>query len=80
MIKVQILIQCHHCNGKGYIPIEKAKDYRGDAYTRHIPCPVCDGSGKQTGWVDIDELAALLLYIQPCLDYSALQAVVSHKK
>jgi len=32
----------------------------GHKYIRHKPCPACAGSGKQTHWVDVHQLAMLL--------------------
>jgi DnaJ-class molecular chaperone len=37
MIKVQVLTQCEHCNGKAYVPIDEAENCQGHKYTRMSP-------------------------------------------
>ena len=60
MIKVHILTTCEHCHGEAYLPLGEAQDYLGRTYTRYHPCPMCNGSGNQTQWVPLVELAKLL--------------------
>jgi hypothetical protein len=60
MIKVQILIQCKHCNGEAYMPMGEAEDCQGHKYIRYVPCPMCDGSGNQPKWVSLEDFAKLL--------------------
>ena len=60
MIKVQILDRCEHCNGEAYLPVGEAKSYSGEQYTRYEPCTQCQGSGKQTRWVGLQEFADLI--------------------
>lgn len=64
MIKVQILIQCRHCQGEAYLPIGEAEDYQGQKYVRHVPCPACEGSGNQSYWINLKDFARLLLQAQ----------------
>ena len=45
MVKIRVLSKCQHCDGKAYLPIGEGFDFKGESYTRHIPCPVCEGSG-----------------------------------
>jgi integrase len=60
MFKVHILDICSHCNGKVYQPIVEAEDCKGHKYTRYVPCPICEGSGNEPKWVDLEEFAKLL--------------------
>lgn len=60
MLKVQILALCSHCNGKAYLPMGDAEDCQGHTYTRHIPCPYCEGSGNEPKWIDIADFAKLM--------------------
>jgi hypothetical protein len=60
MIKVQILTQCEHCQGQAYLPASEAVSYTGERYTRHRPCPCCNGSGAQPKWISLAVLAALI--------------------
>jgi len=59
-IKVHILTQCERCKGDGYLPIGQALSSNGKPYIRHEPCPLCDGSGTQPKWIDLEEFAELL--------------------
>lgn len=63
MDKIQILTTCQACNGKAYIPTREEISMAGHKYIRHKPCPACDGSGKQTHWVDLHEFARMLTAI-----------------
>ncbi len=58
--KVQILDVCQHCKGEAYIPVEEAMDWKGEKYLRHEPCAACQGSGKETRWVELPEFLMLL--------------------
>ncbi len=60
MIKVQVLTQCEHCNGEAYVPTGEAEDCQGHKYIRHIPCPMCEGSGNLPRWINLDDFAKLL--------------------
>ena len=60
MTKVQILITCDHCQAQAYLPDCEVEDYQGRKYMRYAPCPMCEGSGKRTTWVDLSEFARLL--------------------
>jgi hypothetical protein len=60
MIKVHILSTCTHCNGEAYLPCGEGEDADGRKYVRHIPCPMCDGSGMQPRWVSLQDLAIML--------------------
>ncbi len=68
MLKVHILAICSHCNGKAYLPMADAEDHQGHRYTRHIPCPFCEGSGNEPKWVTLEDSAKLMQ-----------QAVCSHE-
>ncbi len=61
MLKVHILATCSKCNGEAYLPMGEAEDCQGHKYTRHIPCPYCEGSGNEPRWVDIQDFAKLIL-------------------
>jgi hypothetical protein len=37
MIKVQVLTQYEHCDGKAYLPIGEGEDIQGHIYTRYVP-------------------------------------------
>jgi hypothetical protein len=60
MLKVHILATCSYCNGEVYQPIGETEDCLGNKYIRHIPCPVCEGSGNEPIWVDLPDFAKLM--------------------
>jgi hypothetical protein len=60
MLKIQILAYCSHCNGKAYIAMGEVEDNQGRKYTRHIPCPYCEGSGNEPKWIGLADFANLL--------------------
>jgi len=60
MVKIQILITCQACNGRAYVPVGEEISCTGAKYIRHRPCFACQGSGKQTHWIDIQEFSILL--------------------
>jgi hypothetical protein len=60
MNKVQILTTCQACNGHAYIPVGKEVSPTGAKYIRHRPCFVCEGSGMQTRWMILADLARML--------------------
>jgi len=60
MFKVHILGTCSHCNGEAYQPVGEAEDTQGHKYTRYVPCPICEGSGNEPKWVDLEGFAELL--------------------
>lgn len=68
MDKVHILTTCTHCNGAAYLPLAEQLNANGKPYMRHIPCPMCAGSGLASQWVSLQEFAILLV-----------QAVCPHK-
>ena len=79
-IKVQILTRCEACDGAGYLPAGEATSYSGERYLRYEPCTVCQGSGRQTRWINIDEFANLVIgaaftTIQP--DQEVIQPILS---
>ena len=60
MDKIQILTICQACCGKAYISTGEETSMTGHKYIRHKPCPACDGTGNQTLWVDLHEVARML--------------------
>jgi DnaJ-class molecular chaperone len=60
MEKIQILTTCQACSGQAYLPVGKEVSPTGVKYIRHRPCFACQGSGKQTRWIDVQEFAMLL--------------------
>jgi hypothetical protein len=60
MIKVQVLTQCEHCNCEAYLPLSVAEDCQGRKYIRYAPCLMCEGSGNQPKWINLDVFAKLL--------------------
>ena len=60
MNKVQILTTCQACCGKAYLPLGEVVSPIGVKYIRHRSCIACQGSGKQTHWIDVQEFANLL--------------------
>jgi len=60
MLKVHILSICSHCNGEAYLPVSEAIDCQGHKYVRHVPCPVCEGSGNEPKWIDLQNFAILM--------------------
>ena len=63
MDKIQILTTCQACSGKSYIPMWEEISMAGHKYIRHNPCPACDGTGKQTHWIDLHEFTRMLTAI-----------------
>lgn len=64
MTKVQVLTRCDHCQGQAYLPAGEAQDAQGHSYIRHIPCPMCAGSGMTAKWVSLQEFTKLLTQAQ----------------
>ncbi len=60
MLKVHVLDKCPECKGQAYLPAGEAVSNSGQTYTRYLPCPICNGSGKQGRWVELAEFATLL--------------------
>jgi len=60
MEKIQILTTCQACSGRAYVPVGEETSCTGAKYIRHRPCFACQGSGKQTHWIDVKEFAMLL--------------------
>lgn len=58
--KVQILIQCDHCDGAAYLPDREDISNEGERYQRYKPCPACFSSGKQTQWITLDQFLTIL--------------------
>jgi len=63
MEKIQILTICQACSGRAYVPVGEETSCTGTKYIRHRPCFACQGSGKQTRWIDGQEFAMLLYAI-----------------
>ena len=64
MLKVHILASCSHCNGEAYQPIGEAEDCQSQKYTRYAPCPVCEGTGNEPKWIDLEDFTKLLQQTQ----------------
>ena len=60
MEKIPILTTCQACNGRAYVPVGEEVNLTGAKYIRHRPCFACQGSGKQTRWINVQEYAMLL--------------------
>jgi hypothetical protein len=60
MNKVQISTTCQACSGQAYVPVGEEVSPTGVKYIRHRPCFACQGSGKQTHWIDVQEFAMLM--------------------
>jgi hypothetical protein len=60
MNKIQILTTCQACSGQAYVPVGEDISPTGVKYIRHRPCFACQGSGKQTHWIDVQGFAMLL--------------------
>ena len=60
MTKIQILTTCQHCNGEAYIKIGEAECYTEEPHVLYEPCSKCQGSGTQTRWISLRELAELI--------------------
>jgi hypothetical protein len=59
MLEVHILSTCSHCNGDAYLPCGEGEDADGHKYIRHIPCPMCEGTGNQPTWISLEDFAKL---------------------
>jgi hypothetical protein len=75
-IKVQILTSCEACNGQAYLPAGEAISYSGERYKRYEPCCSCQGSGRQTRWIRLDEFASLLANETVSSETSQLEAAM----
>ena len=75
-IKVHILTRCEVCDGLAYLPAEEAISYSGERYLRYEPCSSCQGSGRQTRWIPLDELASLLANERCASESSRLEAAM----
>ena len=64
MEKIQILTTCQACSGQAYVPVGEEVSPTGVKYIRHRPCLACQGSGKQTRWIDFQELPCCCMYSQ----------------
>jgi len=64
MIKIQILDRCPHCEGKAYLPIAEDTNDKGEKYIRHLPCPVCQGTGSAPRWISLADFLTLLKSVQ----------------
>ena len=73
MLKVHILNKCEHCQGQAYLPNGEGEDYKGRKYTRFAPCPMCEGSGNQAGWITLEEFATLLRQAQCPHEHTSYQ-------
>lgn len=73
MFKVRVLSKCLRCNGEAYLPIEECEDSQGRTYTRHTPCPTCEGSGNQSQLVDLQDFYKMLLQAQCPHDHTSYQ-------
>jgi DnaJ-class molecular chaperone len=60
MEKIQILTTCQACSGQAYVPVGEEVSPTGVKYIRHRPCFACQGTGKQTHWIEVQEFAMLL--------------------
>ena len=59
-IKIQILDTCSTCKGQAYIPIGEEVSNTGERYLSHKPCQTCQGSGKETRWISLEQLVDLI--------------------
>jgi hypothetical protein len=60
MLKVHILDRCQYCNGKAYLPIGEATDWKCETFTRYAPCPMCEGTGKRGKWISLPDFLTML--------------------
>ena len=60
MIKVHILVSYDVCQGQAYLPDGITASNNGEPYEHHTPCTSCEGSGNQTRWISLEELAVML--------------------
>ncbi len=60
MEKIPIFTVCQACSGRAYVPVGEEVSLIGAMYIPHRPCFACQGSGKQTHWIDFQEFAMLL--------------------
>lgn len=59
-MKVRVLDKCPHCNGQAYLPAGEDVDFKGNLYTRYLPCPHCEGTGLAGKWVEMTDFALML--------------------
>jgi len=60
MNEIPIKTTCNACSGQAYVPVGEEVSLTGAKYIPHRPCFACQGSGKQTHWIDVQEFAILL--------------------
>jgi len=63
MVKILILTTCQDCKGRAYVPVCEETSGTGAKYIRHRRCFFCDGTGKQTHWIDLHEFTRMLTAI-----------------
>lgn len=72
-IKVHISTNCSFCEGKAYIPDGVGETCDSVFYEKHKPCPDCQGTGRISQWITLNQLANLLDQIDPFeVDWAAL--------
>ena len=59
-MKVRVLDKCPYCNGQAYLPVGEDVDFKGNPYTRHLPCPNCEGTGMAGRWVELVDISLML--------------------
>jgi hypothetical protein len=73
MIKVQVLIQCKHCNGEAYLLIGDAGYSQDYMVTRYVPCLIYAGSGDEPKWISLNDFAKLLVQAQCPHEHTSYQ-------
>ena len=60
MYKVYILDRCQYCDGQAYLPVGEAVDWKGEKFTRYLPCHMCQSTGKRGRWVSLPDFLEML--------------------
>ena len=60
MHEIQVRTTCRACGGKTLLRTDEVLSISGWKSFRHVPCVACEGSGKETRWIDVHDLARQL--------------------
>ena len=58
--EIQLRTTCRACGGKALLRTNEVLSISGWKFFRHVPCAACEGSGKETRWIEIRDFARLL--------------------
>ena len=60
MHEIQIRTTCRACGGKTLLRTNEVLSISGWKFFRHVPCPACQGRGREIRWIDLKDFARML--------------------